>query len=267
MRKIKMDVSKIKKKPLVLAFFLHLLLMAPGALSAEDKILVLTEQLYPMNYTENGSDDGIILGFATQLVIEILEEAKLEYEINMVPWARAIHSIDNNKNVIVYTMTRSPERQKKYHWIGDIWIGKINLYGHRDKLKNWPLSLAQIRKLKVGTSRGSVSRDYLMQNGFRDIVTIKSMDSYMRLLDRGRIDLFPFLDFSVGMAAKRQGFDKRNLISVLSLTAIPLNLAIAASKSTDIKTVKLLQSSYTKIRQSSRYKTIMAPLEEMIADF
>lgn len=248
-----------------------LILIAPFVFCAESKIsdhklLVLTEQLYPMNYTKNGDDDGKILGFSTELVIAILEEANLEYEISMVPWARAIHSINKNKNVLVYSMTRSIGRKDTYHWIGDIWEGKINLYGHRDRLKAWPLALAEIKKLKVGASRGSVSSNHLESNGFDNIVTTKSIDNYMKLLERGRIDLFPHLGFSVNMVADRLGFDKTKLISVLELSAISPNLALAAGKNTDVKIVKRLRLAYKKIKQSSRYDEIMAPLKVMIDD-
>ena len=120
-----MKLTRFQKKSTTAIAAIQLLLLMPFAFCSEssindEKILILTEQFYPMNYTENGQDDDKILGFGTVLVIAVLEESKLEYEINIVPWARAIHTINKNKNVLVYSLSRSPERQDQYRWIGDI---------------------------------------------------------------------------------------------------------------------------------------------------
>jgi len=244
-----------------------IVLFLPGMAVADDPLLILTEQLYPMNYTENGQDDEKILGFATELVTAVMVESGLDYEMNMVPWARAINSIDNNPNVLVFSMTRSPARESKYHWIGEIWKAKINLYGHRDRITEQSFDIENIKNLRIGTQRGSVTREYLQNNGFRNIVTIKTMSSYIRLLDRGRIDLFPYLDFAIDMSTQRQNFDRKKLVIVMELTEISLNLSLAGSMTMDIQKVKRLQTAFAKLKSSGRYQEIMAPLQTSLNKF
>ena len=247
--------------------FLLTLLLLPGAILADEPLLILTEQLYPLNYTANGEDHEEVLGFATNLVVAVMEESGLDYELNMVPWARAMNSINNNPNVLVYCMSRSPIRGPSYQWIGEIWSAKIVLYGHRKRITHLPLDLEDLKILKVGTPRQSVTRDYLKTFGFENIVTVKTMDSYLRLLERGRIDLFPFLGFSVNMFARRQNFDLNNLISVVELTEIPLSLSLAASKTMNVHKVRRLQTAFSKVKRSGQYDEIMAPLKTMIDKF
>lgn len=57
----------------VAAALIASLLLQPTTVLAADRIAVYTEQSYPLSYTENGADDGQIMGFATQLVIAVLE--------------------------------------------------------------------------------------------------------------------------------------------------------------------------------------------------
>lgn len=47
---------------------------------ASEKLTVLTEQSFPMNYTENGRDDDEIIGFATELVIAVLNATDIVYD-------------------------------------------------------------------------------------------------------------------------------------------------------------------------------------------
>ena len=73
------------------------------SVGASESLTVMTEQYYPFNYTEE--DSQTIKGFATKLLIEILDHAQVSYQIHLVPWARAMQAIDSAENVIVYSMT------------------------------------------------------------------------------------------------------------------------------------------------------------------
>jgi len=96
-------------------------LISTPLLGAE-KITVLTEQYYPYTYTESGRDDGEIVGLATELVAAVLEEARLDYQISIMPWARVVRAAETTPNVLVYSMVRPPEREDQFHWTGLDWF-------------------------------------------------------------------------------------------------------------------------------------------------
>ena len=81
--------------------------------SAADQITAFTEQVYPLNYTKSGDDDGQVIGFATELVIAVLDEAGLDYEIKIGPWARAIRAINTMSNVLAYPTVRTADLESK----------------------------------------------------------------------------------------------------------------------------------------------------------
>jgi len=196
--------------------------------------------------------------------LPVLQESKLSYEFVMVPWARAINNLDNNENVIVYSMARSPEREDKYHWLGEIWPSKIFLYGLKKNFASPTVTMNELKNLRVGTARGSVASVRLKELGFTNIYTMKSQN-YLRLLERGRIDLFPFIDFSLTFIAEREGFMPDEFIPVLALPQISKPLSIAMSKTTHPDIVLKLKQAYERTVQSGKYREIMEPFERKLA--
>lgn len=233
-------------------------------ITANPKMNVLTEQYYPLNYTESGIDDDPIIGFSTALVKALLAESGYDYQLQIVPWARAMRAIDTAENVIVYSMMRSPDREDKYHWIGEIWPGSIYLYGLKKNFTPIPQSIDEIKHLTVGISKGSVAGNYLQRNGFTQLQSVKSTN-YLKLLRRGRIDLFPFVDFSMILIAEREGFDQDEFIAVHEMSEISTPLAIAASKRTKPEIISRLKTAYISLIKSGTYDEIMMPFKRQLS--
>jgi len=78
-------------------FFLIWLLSPFTASASDEKITVLTEQLYPLSYTAVRKNGGVVKGYAAELVKAVLEESGFDYEIRMTPWSRIISSLEKQK--------------------------------------------------------------------------------------------------------------------------------------------------------------------------
>jgi polar amino acid transport system substrate-binding protein len=83
-------------------------------LLAADFVEVVTEELKPLNYLENGK----IKGSATKIVRKVLDKAGVTYHIAMYPWARAYLRAQKVENVVIYTINRTPDREGLFKWIG-----------------------------------------------------------------------------------------------------------------------------------------------------
>lgn len=236
-------------------------LTLPATARGADRIAVFTEQSYPLNYTESGRDDGPIIGFGTRLVKAVLEEAGLEYEITMVPWVRAIQAIDNRENVLVYSMTRNSEREDKYHWVGEILSLEYYLYGLKERVNSLPRSLQEAADFKVGVVHEDVIHRYLAGQGFDHLVVVKHPARNLSMLERGRIDLFPFSRFGVGLFSRRNGFDGDTLIGVVKIEEISTGIYMVLSKSTNDETVGRVRDAYARLKASGVLRKIMAPIK------
>ena len=74
------------------------------------RLTVVTEDLYPYNYIENGE----LKGQATEIVVKVLKHAGIDYSIQVYPWARAYNLALNNKNVLIYSIVKIPSREKLF---------------------------------------------------------------------------------------------------------------------------------------------------------
>ncbi|MCP3930582.1 MAG: transporter substrate-binding domain-containing protein, partial [Bacteroidetes bacterium] len=98
----------------------YLIIMVVGlswnSLCFAEEYKVLTENLAPVHYEENGTVKGI----ATEIVLEIFKEAGMQPNFSVYPWKRAYHMTLNNKNTFIYTINRTENRESLFRWIGPI---------------------------------------------------------------------------------------------------------------------------------------------------
>ena len=248
------------------AVLISFLLTVSTASFGGERISVFTEQDYPLNYTDSGEDDGPIIGFATELVIAVLEEAGLEYEIKIGPWVRAVQAIDSEENVLVYSMARSPARENRYHWIGEINPLDYYLYGLKANIDRLPRSLDEAADFRIGVTRGYAMHKYFAEKNFERLSVARNPAITLNMLKRGRVDLVPMSRLSVGMIANRYGIDRADLIGVIRLVDIATSTNMALSQNTKAETVSRLQAAYARIRASGRYDEIMGPLISLMED-
>ena len=71
---------------------------------------IMTEELPPFNYTENGK----VTGFSSEIVLEICERVGHAKTIEVLPWARAYKSISNEDNKVLFSTTRTSKREELF---------------------------------------------------------------------------------------------------------------------------------------------------------
>lgn len=248
------------------AVLISFLLTVSTASFGGERVYVFTEQDYPLNYTESGEDEGPIIGVATELVIAVLEEAGLEYEVKMGPWVRALQAIDSEENVLVYSMARSPARENRYHWIGEINPLDYYLYGLKANIDRLPRSLDEAAHFKIAVTRGYVMHKYFAERHFEGLSVARNPAITLNMLKRGRVDLISMSRLSAGMIGNRYGIDRADLIGVIRLVDIATSTYMALSQNTKPETVSRLQAAYARIRTSGKYDEIMGPLRSLMED-
>lgn len=77
---------------------------------------VLTENFVPFNYMENNE----ITGFTAEIVDILLEKTGIQPwrgKILLWPWKRAYQTALEEDNVLLFTTTRTPERETLFKWV------------------------------------------------------------------------------------------------------------------------------------------------------
>ncbi|MBV8465930.1 MAG: transporter substrate-binding domain-containing protein [Burkholderiales bacterium] len=165
-------------------WLLALLLVAASARAAEPELHLLTEQNPPFNMLV----DGKVVGVATDKVRAMLERSGIRYDIELLPWKRAMEIAGQQGNACVYAAARRPEREARFKWVGPLAYDLWAFFGRSDR--NYKLDkLDDAHAYTIGTYNGDVRDSFLRAKGF-EVETAMDDEMNPRKLMAGRIGLW-----------------------------------------------------------------------------
>ena len=169
-------------------FVLLVTILSSPFIYAANKLILVTENYPPFNMEE----DGKIVGMSTDVMKELLKREKTEYTLELYPWARAYKMGLEDKNTVVFSTTRTPERENLFKWVGPLvsndWVFFAKK-GSKIKIK----SLDDARKYSVGGYNGDATSEYLLKENFvkgKNIQLATNDKQNALKLEAGRIDLW-----------------------------------------------------------------------------
>lgn len=152
------------------------------------KIKLVTENYPPFNMEENGK----IVGMSTDIIKELLKRENIDYSLELFPWARSYKMGMEEKDTVVYSTTRTPEREALFKWVGPLvsndWVFFAKK-GTAIKIN----SLDDARKYSVGGYNGDAASEFLLKEKFEKgkSLQLATNDKQNALkLEAGRIDLW-----------------------------------------------------------------------------
>ena len=183
-RGLHMQVKKV-------TIFLCFLFLLTTSVFAETYIIT-TEDYPPYNMRVNGADRGAqtdaVTGLSTEIVRELFTRTKIDFEIIILPWKRAIDYAEKNKNYGVYSTTRNLKREKHFRWVGPLAPNNWSFFGKKGSGIHIK-SLKEAGQYRVGGYIGDALTEYIEEKG---IPVDKSVldDLNLDKLEKGRIDLW-----------------------------------------------------------------------------
>jgi polar amino acid transport system substrate-binding protein len=227
-----------------------------GAVAA-DELRIVTEELPPYNMTQNGQ----ITGLSTEVVRAVLKEAGVQAPIQSMPWARAYDIALNNENVMIYSITRTPQREKLFKWVGVIAPTNWYLFSRADK--NIKLKkLDDARSLQTATVNEDAGEQYLVGKGFALGKNLQSSNKYelnYEKLKLGRVDLWVANELNALYLVRQAGDDPAQVL----VRALPLNdlgstggLDLAFSLKTPDAVVDRFRKALETIKRNGTYDSL-----------
>ncbi|MGD8668006.1 MAG: transporter substrate-binding domain-containing protein, partial [Desulfobacterales bacterium] len=208
------------KKLLLLAASM-LLLTGQSVRSAD--LTILTENLPPLNYV----DDGVLVGPSVEIVREIQRRVGSEEEIQVYPWARAYKMALENENVILFGMTYTKVRHDKFKWVGPLATKRDILVAKKDSgIKIKDLDDAKNVK-RIGTLRDDTRGRLLQSQGFTNLEPVSDEQLNAKKLALGRIDLWAYKIPGLRTVCDLAGVDHTVFEEVYHLREIDLMIAFS----------------------------------------
>ncbi|MDC8785837.1 substrate-binding periplasmic protein [Roseateles koreensis] len=165
---------------------LALAVFAAGAHSSPhaQRLVLVTEEYPPYNMSDA---NGQVTGISTDIVKAMLEAAGYDYEVAAYPWARAIAMARTQVNTCVYSMSRTPERETLYKWIGPLVYNDWTLFARVGSSRLNQLDEAM--NMRIGSYQGDAIVSYLQTRGHQ-VDVAPSDDVNPKKLLAGRIDFW-----------------------------------------------------------------------------
>lgn len=243
--------------PRVRALFFIVLAGFAQLAAAVDEIHIVTEELPPYNMTE----DGRLTGMSTEVVRAVLEEIGQQASIQSMPWARAYDIAQNAENVLIYSITRTAQREKLFKWVGE--IAPMNWYLYARPESNIRLdNLDAARQYQIATVKDDAGEQYLKAKGFTIGKNLQSNNKYQYNYEKfklGRVDLWISIELNARYLIRQAGEDPATMVvPVLSLPDLGGDdgLHMAFSLQTEDAVVERFRQGLQAIRSNGTYDAI-----------
>jgi polar amino acid transport system substrate-binding protein len=211
------------------------------------KLKIYTEDSPPANFLENGK----LKGLSVEIVRHILQRLKLPDNIVMVPWARGYNLALTQPNVALFSTTRLPQREKLFKWVGPLYSQTWGFYARRDSAIKIS-SLSQAKSLpRIGTYHQDAKEQYLLTNGFQNLISAKRNQNNIRHLMDGSIDLWVSSDFNMPYLARQAGIKPEQLKLVFAFKRVQ-NYVAFSTQSPDAL-VNRWQQTLDALKQDGTY--------------
>jgi len=178
-----------------------------------DDISIYTEDYPPYNYR---AKSGQLQGIAVTLLTESYRQANASFDkdrIKLRSWDKGYQALLDNPNTMLFSMTRTPERENLFKWAGPISDTKIVLLAKKSSgIKIQEKS--DISKYIIGGIRNdiglSLAEELIANKG--QIRDFSSATAIAKMLNLGRIDLWAYeenvaLDFLQSLNLNTSDFE------------------------------------------------------------
>ncbi|GAB2208908.1 hypothetical protein ROS1_57260 [Roseibium sp. ROS1] len=217
----------------------------------------LTEDWPPYQYIEN----GILKGVTVDLLLAILKEANAEQtlaEIEVVPWARGYSRVKTQPNTVLFSMTRTPEREEMFKWAGPILKNDTYFIGRKDQGIRiaGPADLYQYR---FGVIIDDASEMFAKRHGIpsENITKNSRADLNMRMLEAGRIDFVITGWTAFEVEARRAGANPSDYDRFF--LADSSEVYFAFSKSTPDRVVTCFEAAFDSVKATGKFDHLFRP--------
>lgn len=226
-------------------------LIGTASFAAAGTFSIMTEEYPPFNYTE----DGKLTGLSADVMAELLKRIGHPDAIEVLPWSRAYNLIQNKDGKILFSMTRTEQRETLFKWVGPVASNQWVFFAKKGSgIKISSLDDARNVK-KIGTYKDDAAELYLKEKGFTNIESVIDDLSNVKKLKAGRIDLWIVGHLQGLYKAKTVVGDASAFEKVFDVK--DTQLYIAFSKGTPDDVIAKWQAELDKMKADGTYDAIL----------
>lgn len=169
----------------ITALFVALSLVAAARHAAAEDVLHLTTEEYP---PFNFKSQGEIVGLGADQMYEIMARSGIDFEVEQLPWSRAIGLAREKAMTCVFTTAHTADRDPHFKWVEPLKVERamlIRAAGSGVEVS----SIDEARTYRTGTQTDDYTVELLRNAGFTKIDLARDLDLTLKKLLSGRVDL------------------------------------------------------------------------------
>ncbi|MBE9608244.1 substrate-binding periplasmic protein [Chitinilyticum piscinae] len=232
----------------MLRHLLALLLLWSGGYAYASDLTMLIGENPPFNSFRESRPEGL----AVQIVDVMLQRSGLSVRYAEYPWSRAQKLAQTEPGHCVYTLSRLPERENAYEWIGPIAVNPWAFFALRErriKLKG----LDDARQYTIAGQRNDGKAIWLESQGF--VLDYAAKESQgLKKVASGRLDLFPGGLYSLPELAVQAEVDPARFEPLLVFHRI--EYYVACNKNTDPGKLRRLRAALAGMKVDQSFERI-----------
>ena len=205
---------------------------------------------------------GELTGYAVDLVQSILVEAGIKTDILSAPWQRILIESAMKRDVLVFSLARTAEREDQFHWITPITQNAYSIFSKREGNSH----VSSLNELPAGSRiavlKGDFRHEIIKKAGYW-AVPMDSWKNAVLAIEYDRADYLFFSDGGMDIICDDLG-DKCNSITKLFTYQNATTYLAVSKKGTTPELVDKLIEASTAFKQSSQYKHLT---EKWLADY
>jgi len=219
-----------------------------------DEITVVTECDNPCKIRES---DGLPDSLPTTIILELFKLTNDIPNIQVLPWARAYNMALDNKNILIYSISKTPKREPLFNWVGDILIERYYVWELNDNKLTSAASEHFYKGKSFATYRESNEFDYL--NQLEDITTYSVVYPNQRLhmLLANRVDYLVESEQTLKETCLSLNIDCSRFSKVIEVKELNTPLSIGINKDSDPEIVEKYQKAFSSLSSSGTLSHII----------
>jgi polar amino acid transport system substrate-binding protein len=155
-----------------------LCLLSSAASADTPQLQFLTHEFPPFNFSQNGE----VAGLAADVVRELQRRNDMHATFTVVPFVRGYMTARTTPNVVLFFVTRDPDREKLFQWVGPIGNVSASFFApNGSAIKIDSLTDAK-RVPAIIVQNGSHPEQVLHKLGFTNIRDVNSSRDAIRML-------------------------------------------------------------------------------------
>lgn len=224
----------------------------------------ITEEYKPLNYTEGGE----VMGLAPDLLREICRSLNIPFHVEIMNWDDAYELAQTAPDAVLFSTSMNSRRKELFKWAGPVASLEWNFYSLAQNRLNLS-SLDQAKQVtSIGVLKDYTIEQYLVQQGFTNLVYCNNHEDALDKLLAGTIDLYPADRYTTEAALEKTGRSVYDLRAVLPVKTemiyfafnkkIPDEVVIDFQRETDrLKSSGYLKQLSQQYLRSSDYPGIL----------